>query len=116
MASHETDDSLSLGNKSGLWGALIGLIVAAFIAVPLSAAVSFATHPATRQLFAGRLSETTQGGYQAFWWFVALLLAALPFLVGFGVAKLSTKTLITVGAIIAILVIIVVVLGSAFVF
>jgi amino acid transporter len=116
MASHDTDDSLSLGNKSGLWGALIGLIVAAFIAVPLSAAVSFATHPATRQLFAGRLSVATQGGYQAFWWAVALLLAALPFLVGFGVAKMSSKTLITVGAIVLLLVAAIIILGNLFVF
>jgi amino acid transporter len=116
MASQETDDSLSLGNKSGLWGALIGLIVFALIAVPLSASVSFATHPATRQLFAGRLSEATQGGYQAFWWTVSLLLIALPFLIGFGVAKLSRKTLVTVGVIIAILLILIVTLGSAFVF
>ena len=116
MASHDTDDSLSLGNKSGLWGALIGLIVFAFIAVPLSAAVSFATHPSTRQLFAGRLSDATQGGYQLFWWLVALLLLALPFLIGFGVARLSKKSIVTMGAIVAILVIAIVVVGTTFVF
>ena len=46
---------LSNGGSPGLWGALLGLIVFAFIAVPLSAAVRYATHPASQQLFAGRL-------------------------------------------------------------
>ncbi|MRG59780.1 hypothetical protein GE115_07855 [Agromyces sp. CFH 90414] len=102
--------------KSGLWGALAGVIVAALIAVPLSAAFAFATHPHSQQLFAGRLEEVGSGGYQFFWWLVTLLLAALPFLVGFGVAKLSAKALITVGAIVALFVIAIVVLGQLFVF
>ncbi|WP_394554028.1 hypothetical protein ACDF64_05800 [Agromyces sp. MMS24-JH15] len=102
--------------KSGLWGALAGLIVAALIAVPLSAAFSFATHPNTQQLFAGRLDEASPAGYQAFWWLVTLLLAALPFLVGFGVAKLSARSLLVIGAIIALFVIAIMIIGQMFVF
>lgn len=102
--------------KSGLWGALAGLIVAALIAVPLSAAFAFATHPRSQQLFGGRLEEASTGGYVAFWWIVTLLLAALPFLVGFGVAKLSVRSLTIVGAIVALFVIAIVVLGQLFVF
>lgn len=103
-------------SKAGLWGFLAGIIVAAFVAVPASAAVAFATHPHTSQLFAGRLSETSTGGYQAFWWFVALLLIAMPFLVGYAVAKLSSRTLAIVGGIIAVLIIVVFILGQVFVF
>jgi amino acid transporter len=103
-ATTEADDH-DLGSKSVLWGFLSGIIVAAFIAVPLSAAFSFATHPSTQQLFAGRLADATQGGYVLFWWLVTVLLVALPFLVGFAVAKLSGKTLAVVGGIIAILIV-----------
>lgn len=102
--------------RSGLWGALAGLIVAALIAVPLSAAFAFATHPTSQQLFAGRLEEASQGGYVAFWWIVTLLLVALPFLVGFGVAKLSVRSLTIVGAIVVLFVIAIMVLGQLFVF
>jgi amino acid transporter len=115
--SHQPEETLNLGEgKSGLWGALAGLIVAALIAVPLSAAFAFATHPTSQQLFAGRLEEASQGGYVAFWWFVTLLLAALPFLVGFGVAKLSVRALVIVGAIVVLFVIAIMVLGQLFVF
>jgi amino acid transporter len=103
-------------NKSGLWGSLAGLIVFAFIAIPLSAAFSFATNPGTQQLFAGRLSDATTGGYQTFWWIVTIFLFALPFLVGYGVAKLSVKSLAIVGAVVALFVIAVMVLGQLFVF
>lgn len=104
------------GNKSGLWGALAGLIVFALIAIPLSAAFAFATTPHSQQLFAGRLSEATQGGYQFFWWTVTIFLFALPFLVGYLVAKLSVKSLAIVGAIIVLFVIAIMVLGQVFVF
>lgn len=104
------------GNKSGLWGALAGLIVFALIAIPLSAAFAFATTPHSQQLFAGRLSEATQGGYQFFWWTVTIFLFALPFLVGYLVAKLSVKSLAVVGAIIVLFVIAIMVLGQVFVF
>jgi len=104
------------GNKSGLWGALAGLVVAAIIAVPLSAAFAFATNPGTQQLFAGRLDEASPGGYQTFWWLVTLLLLGLPFLVGFGVAKLSARSLVIVGAIVALFIIAIMVLGQLFIF
>ena len=105
------------GNGSpGLWGALIGLIIFAFVAVPISAAVRFATHPATQQLFGGRLEEATTGGYVAFWWTVAILLLALPFLVGWAVAKLSGRTLVIVGAILVLFFIAILIMGQLFVF
>jgi len=110
------DDAYDLESKSTLWGFLAGIIVAAFIAVPLSAAFAFATHPNTQQLFGDRLSEATEGGYRLFWWLVTALLVALPFLVGFAVAKLSGRTLAIVGAIIAVLVIAILIVGQLWVF
>lgn len=105
-----------LSSKPVLWGFLSGIIVAAFIAVPLSASFAFATHPNTQQLFAGRLADATQGGYVLFWWLVTGLLVALPFLVGFAVAKLSGKTLAIVGGIIGVFVIAILIVGQTFVF
>ncbi|MCD2443678.1 hypothetical protein LQ757_15465 [Agromyces sp. SYSU K20354] len=113
--AHEETMNVTEG-KSGLWGALAGLIVFALIAVPLSAAFAFATNPHTQQLFAGRLSDATQGGYQTFWWIVTLFLLALPFLVGYGVANLSAKSLTIIGAVVALFLIAVLVLGQLFVF
>jgi len=113
--AHEETMNVTEG-RSGLWGALAGVIVAALIAVPLSAALAFATHPTSQQLFGGRLEDASQGGYAAFWWIVTLLLAALPFLVGFGVAKLSVRALTIVGAVVALFVIAILVLGQLFVF
>ena len=61
MASgHHQQDAPHGGVLSGngspaLWGALLGLIIFAFVAVPISAAVRFATHPATQQLFGGQV-------------------------------------------------------------
>ncbi|WP_137843202.1 hypothetical protein [Microbacterium sp. 2FI] len=107
---------LSGNGSPALWGALLGLIVFAFVAVPISAAVRFATHPLSQQLFGGRLSDATTGGYVAFWWIVAILLFALPFLVGWGVAKLSGKTLGIIAAILGIFFIAILVLGQLFVF
>lgn len=113
--AHDEDD-YELESKSTLWGFLTGIIVAAFIAVPLSAAFAFATHPATQNLFGGRLNETTEGGYRAFWWLVTAFLIALPILAGWGVAKLSGRTLAIVGAIVALFIIAILVLGQIFVF
>lgn len=112
---HEETLDVSRG-RSGLWGALAGLIVAALIAVPLSAAFAFATHPNTQQLFAGRLEAASTGGYVAFWWIVTLLLLGLPFLVGFGVAKLSVRSITIVGAVVVLFLIAILVLGQMFVF
>lgn len=110
------EEDYDLGSKSTLWGFLAGIIVAAFIAVPLSASFAFATHPNTQQLFGDRLSEATEGGYRLFWWLVTALLVALPVLVGYSVAKLSGRTLAVVGAIIALLVIAILVVGQLWVF
>jgi hypothetical protein len=107
---------LSDGGNPGLWGALIGLIIFVFVAVPASAAIKYATHPASQQLFGGRLSEATTGGYVAFWWIVAIMLLALPFLVGYAIAKMSGRTIIIIGAIVILFVIAVVILGQLFVF
>jgi len=107
---------LSGNGSPALWGTLIGLIVFAFVAVPISAAVRFATHPMTQQLFGGRLSEATQGGYVAFWWIVAIFLLALPFLVGWGVAKLSGKTLAIIAAVVGLFFVVTLVMGQLFVF
>jgi hypothetical protein len=107
---------LSGGGSPGLWGALIGLIIFAFVAVPISAAVRYATHPESQQLFAGRLEEATQAGYQTFWWIVTLFLLSLPFLVGFAIAKLSAKSVAIVGAIVALFIIAIMVLGQLFIF
>jgi hypothetical protein len=107
---------LSGGGSPGLWGAIIGLIIFVFIALPLSAAIGYATHPNTQQLFGGRLSDATQGGYVAFWWIVAIMLFALPFLVGFAVAKMSVKNVVLIAGIIIVFVIAVVILGQLFVF
>jgi amino acid transporter len=112
---HEETMNVTEG-KSGLWGALAGLFTFALIAVPLSAAFSFATHPNTQQLFAGRLEEMGQSGYVAFWWVVTIFLLALPFLVGYAIARLSGRSLAIVGGIIALFVIAILVMGQMFVF
>jgi hypothetical protein len=45
---------------------------------------------------------------------VALFLAALPFLIGFGVAKLSTRTLGIIAGIVVVFIIVFLVLGQLF--
>lgn len=107
---------LSGNGSPALWGSLIGLIVFTIVAVPISAAVRYATHPLSQQLFGGRLSEATTGGYVAFWWIVAVGLFALPFLVGWGVAKLSGRTLAIIAVIVGVFFLLVMILGQAFVF
>ena len=107
---------LSGNGSPGLWGGLIGLIIFAFLIVPISAAVRFATHPSTKQLFAGRLEEATTAGYVTFWWLVAILLLAIPFLVGWGIARLSGKTLVIITAIIGLFFIAILIMGQLFVF
>lgn len=110
------EEALDIGVGRGHWGAFAGLIVAVLIAYPLSACIAFATHPATQRLFGGRLESASQFGYQAFWWILALTCLALPFLVGFGIAKLSTRTLAVIGGIVGVLLILVVVFGQVFAF
>ena len=117
QASSQHEEGLNITEgKSGLWGFLAGVFVFALIAVPLSAAFSFATHPNTQQLFAGRLDEMSPGGYVAFWWVVTIFLVALPFLVGYAIARLSGRSVAIVGGIIAVFVIAILVMGQMFVF
>lgn len=105
-STYAVDDS-----KAGMWGFFTGVVVAALIAVPLSASVAFATHPETRFLFenAGDLSAT---GYAAFWWVASLFLLALPFLVGYAVARMSRKTLGIVAGIVVVFLIVLLVLAQ----
>ncbi|MCT9820941.1 hypothetical protein N3K63_11675 [Microbacterium sp. W1N] len=107
---------LSGDGSPAMWGTLLGLIVFAFVAVPISAAVRFATHPLSQQLFGGRLEEATTGGYVTFWWIVALGLLATPVLVGWGVAKMSKSTLAAIAVIVGVFFLAVVILGQLFVF
>jgi len=100
----------------GVVGLLAGVITAVVIGFPLSAAVAYATHPATRTLFGSHLSNASAVGFAVFWWILALLLVSLPFLVGFGIAKLSTRWLSILGGVIVLLVIVLVVLGQMFAF
>ena len=103
------------GNGSpGLWGALIGLIVFVFLAVPISIAVRFATHPSTQELFGGRLEEASTGAYVAFWWVIAIGLFAIPFLIGWAVAQRSGKTLAIIIGIVAAFFIAILILGQLF--
>jgi membrane-anchored protein YejM (alkaline phosphatase superfamily) len=112
------EETLHIGNGVGRghWGAFAGLIVAVLIAYPLSACIAFATHPATQKLFGGRLEAASQAGYQAFWWILALLCLSLPFIVGFGIARLSTRTLTVIGAIVGVFLLLVLLLGQVFAF
>ena len=107
---------LEIGGHRGLWGAFAGLITAVLIAYPLSASVAFATHPTTQRLFGGRLESASQAGFQAFWWVIALACLALPFIVGFGIAKMSTRTIIVIGSVVVLFLILVLVLGQVFAF
>ena len=107
---------LSGDGSPTMWGILIGLIVFAFVAVPISAAVRFATHPLSQQLFGGRLEEATTGGYVAFWWIVALGLLATPVLIGWGVARMSKNTLAVIAVIVGVFFLAVMILGQLFVF
>ena len=108
------EETLHLGAHRGMWGAFAGLITAVLIAYPLSASVAFATHPATQKLFGERLASASQAGFQAFWWIIALGCLALPFIVGFGIARMSARTLVIIGAVVVIFLILVLVLGQMF--
>ncbi|MEV8213856.1 hypothetical protein [Leifsonia sp. NPDC077715] len=110
------EETLQLGDKRGLWGAFAGLITAVLIAYPLSACIAFATHPQTQRLFGGRLESASAAGFAAFWWVLALGCIALPFLVGFGIARLSGRAMIVMITIVVLFIIAVVVLGQMFVF
>ncbi|MGN6125070.1 MAG: hypothetical protein ACTHON_00745 [Humibacter sp.] len=113
-SQHHEEEALQLNR--GLWGWLAGLITLVVVAFPISASFAFATNPATRSLFGSHLSGMSAAGFSAFWWILTLLLLALPFLVGFGIAKLSGKWVGIIGVIIVILVVGLVVLGRMFAF
>jgi hypothetical protein len=100
--------------RAGWWGAFAGVIVFALVALPLSNAIAYATHPASQKLFGEALNEISRNGFVAFWWLVVILLGSLPFLVGFGIAKAGPKGLLIIGVIIALLVIAVLVLAQLF--
>ena len=115
QAPHQ-EETLHLGAHREMWGAFAGIITAVFIAYPLSASIAFATHPTTQRLFTGRLESASQAGFAAFWWIIALACLALPFLVGFGIARMSARTLVIIGSIVAVFFILVLVLGQMFAF
>jgi hypothetical protein len=100
----------------GLSGFLVGLIAAVFMALPFSACVAFATHPASRRLLGGSLSGASTAGYSIFWWLAALLCAAVPFLIGYAVAGASRRTSRIIIGVVAVGVVAVVVLSQLFVF
>lgn len=115
--AQQNEEPLRIGGRHpDMWGWFVGLIVFALLAVPLSAAFAFATNPGTQQLFAGRLSDATSAGYQAFWWVVTILLLALPVLVGYGIARMSGRALAIVGGVVVVFFIAILVLGQMFVF
>jgi len=103
-------------NRRGWWGAFAGLITAVLIAFPLSTTLAIATHPIDQRLLGGPLENASHGWFAAFWWLLTLLIASLPFLVGFGIARMSARGLTVVASIVAVIVIVIVVLGQLFVF
>lgn len=109
-------DQNTVVRERGWWGLFAGIILAALIAYPLSAAVAFATHPRTQRLFGDALDDASRTGFQAFWWIIAILLAALPVGAGFAVAKLNRRGLQILAAVVALLVIAVVILAQVFVY
>jgi hypothetical protein len=116
MARNAHDETLSIRDGSRLTGFFVGLLVAVGIIIPLMSAIGFATNPYTQRLFSGRLADVSQGGYVTFWWLVAAILAALPFVVGFAVDRLGKRGLAIVGGVFVVIVIVALVLGIVFVF
>lgn len=116
MAQKQRDEALSLRDGSKLTGLMVGLLVAVGILTPLISAIGFATHPYTQRLFGGRLADASQVGYVVFWWVVAIILAALPFAVGWAVDRLNRRGLAIVASVFTVVVIAALVLGIVFVF
>ncbi|GGF03312.1 hypothetical protein [Mycetocola zhadangensis] len=101
-------------SKAGLWGFLAGVITAALVAVTISATVALATHPQTRFLMSDAV-EISATGYSLFWWTASVFLLALPFVVGYGVAHMSAKTLgVLAGIVIAFLILLIVLAQVSF--
>ena len=116
MARQQHQETMSVRAGSPLTGFFVGLIVGVAVVLPFTAAIGFATNPYTRHLFSGRLADASQVGYAAFWWLVAIVLGALPFVIGWAVTKLSNRGLAIVGGIVVVVVIVGLVLGGLFVF
>jgi len=116
MAQQKHDETLDIREGSKLTGFFVGLLVGVGILIPLISAIGFATNPYTQYLFSGRLADISQGGYRLFWWLVAAILFALPFVVGYAVDRLNKRGLAIVGGILIVVVIIALVIGTIFVF
>ena len=115
MAQQKHGETLNI-REGRMTGFFVGLLVGVGILIPLISAIGFATNPYTQYLFSGRLSDISEGGYRLFWWLVAAILFALPFLAGLAVDKLSKRGLAIAGSILVVVVIIGLVIGSMFVF
>ena len=116
MAQQKHSETLNIREGSRMTGFFVGLLVGVGVLIPIISAVGFATNPYTQRLFSGRLADVSSGGYVLFWWLVAAILIALPFLAGLAVNKLSKRGLAIVGGILVVVVIIALVIGSMFVF
>ena len=116
MAQQKHSETLNIREGSRMTGFFVGLLVGVGVVIPIISAVGFATNPYTQRLFSGKLADVSSGGYVLFWWLVAAILIALPFLAGLAVNKLSKRGLAIVGGILVVVVIIALVVGSMFVF
>jgi ABC-type phosphate/phosphonate transport system permease subunit len=102
--------------RRGWWGAFAGLITAVLVAFPLSTTLAYATHPVAQRLLGGPLENASHVWFATFWWLLTILIASLPFIVGFGIARLSSRGLAVLASIVAVFVIAIVVLGQLYVF
>ena len=116
MADRKHDETLDIRGGSKLTGFFVGLLVGVGILIPLISAIGFATNPYTQRLFSGRLADVSEAGYVIFWWLVAAILFALPFIVGYAVDRLSKRGLAIVGGILVVVVIIALIFGFIWVF
>lgn len=116
MAQQKHDENFNIREGSKMTGFFVGLLVGVGILIPLISAVGFATNPYTQYLFSGRLSDISEGGYRLFWWLVAAILFALPFVIGYAVDRLNRRGLAIVSTILIVVVIAALVIGMIFVF
>jgi len=116
MAQQKHSETLNIREGSRMTGFFVGLLVGVGVLIPIISAVGFATNPYTQRLFSGKLADVSSGGYVLFWWLVAAILIALPFLAGLAVNRLSKRGLAIAGGILVVVVIIALVVGSMFVF
>ena len=116
MAQQKHSETLNIREGSRMTGFFVGLLVGVGVLIPIISAVGFATNPYTQRLFSGKLADVSSGGYVLFWWLVAAILIALPFLAGLAVNKLSKRGLASAGGVLVVVVIIALVIGQMFVF